>query len=217
MIPRENHDPDLAAYVLAGRAFLTQFSGGSPAMAADFAEAAVSASIDGRASPTTCGSVAAISSRQLAVLGDERGSRTRLDMARDAVAAPELDPAWAGLGTFDSTMVTYYEGGNLVRLGRYSDAVVACDKTLAALEPTTHRNRCAALINRAEAHLAAGQLDASCGDATAALSIAVHTGYGLGVARVRRVSEAAVATKSAAARRLWAEVLGVTPPSSPSP
>ncbi len=69
---RENNDPDLAAHVLACRSFLTSFSGGSPAVAADFAEAAVTASVDGRVSPTTRGCVAAISSRQFAVLGDER-------------------------------------------------------------------------------------------------------------------------------------------------
>lgn len=216
-VARESDDPDLAAVLLACRAFLASFSGGSPAMAADFAEAAVSASIDGQASPTTRGWVAAVCSEQLAVLGDERGSRTRLDTARDAVTAHGPDPAWAGVGTFDCAKATAYEGGNLRRLGRYGDAVVALDTALAALEPTMHRHRCTALIDRAEACLAAGQVDASCVDATAALSIAVRTEHGLSMARVRRVSEAAVATKSAAARRLWAEVLGVTPPSSPSP
>ncbi len=216
---RENNDPDLAAYLLAGRAFLTSLSGGSPAVAADFAEAAVSASIDGRACPTTRGCVAAVSSEMLAVLGDERGSRTRLDTARDAVAGHDPDPAWAGVGTFDSAKATAYEGGNLVRLGRYGDAVAALDTALAALEPTMHRHRCTALIDRAEAHLAADQVDASCVDAAAALSIAAHTGHVLSVARVRRLAEAALPTKAAAARGLWAEVLAVapiSPHSSPS-
>ncbi len=208
---RENNDPDLAAYLLAGRAFLTSLSGGSPAVAADLAEAAVSASIDGRACPTTRGCVAAASSEMLAILGDERGSRTRLDTARDAVAGHEPDPAWAGVGAFDSTTVTAYEGGNLVRLGRYGDAVVALDTALAALEPTRHRHRCATLIYRAEAHLAAGQVEASCVDAAAALSIAVHIGHMHSVQRVRRLAEAALPTKAAAARRLWAEVVVVTP------
>jgi hypothetical protein len=43
-VARENNDPDLAAYLLACRSFLTSFSGGSPAVAA---EAAVTASVDG--------------------------------------------------------------------------------------------------------------------------------------------------------------------------
>ncbi len=212
-VARENHDPDLTAVILACRAFLTSFSGGSPAVAADFAEAAVNASIDGRASPITCGWVAAVSAEQLATLGDERGSRTRLDTARDAIAGHEPDPAWAGVGTFDSAKATAYEGGNLVRLGRYGDAVDALDKALATLEPTMHRHRCTALIDRAEAHLAANQVDASCVDATAALSIAVRTEHMLSIQRVRRLAEAALPTKATAARRLWTEVLAVAPTS----
>lgn len=212
-IARVNDDPDLAAVLLASRAFLISFSGGSPAAAADLADAAVGASIDGRASPTTRGWVAAVSSEQLAVLGDERGSRTRLDMARDAVAADESDPAWAGVGTFDFAKATAYEGGNLMRLGRYGDAIAALDTALATLEPTMHRHRCTALIDRAEAHLAAGQVDASCVDAAVALNIAVHTEHVLSIARVRRVAEAALPTKTMAARRLWAQVLAVTQPS----
>lgn len=151
---RNNDDPDLAAVLLACRAFLTSFSGGSAVAAADYAEAAVSVSIDGQASPTTRGWVAAVSSEQLAILGDERGSRTRLDTARHAVAGHEPNPAWAGVGTFDSAKATAYEGGNLMRLGRYRDAIAALDTALAALEPTMHRHRCTALIDRAEAHLA---------------------------------------------------------------
>lgn len=98
---RENNDPDLTAVVLACRAFLTSFSGGNPVIAADFAEAAVNASIDGTTSPTTRGWVAAVYSEQLAVLGDERRSRAQLDIARDALIGSEPDQAWAGVGTFD--------------------------------------------------------------------------------------------------------------------
>lgn len=210
---RENDDPDLAALVLVCRAYLTQFSGGSPALAAEFADAGVSVSINGAARPTTRGLAAAISSRQLAVLGDERGSRTRLDIAREAMAGYEPDPAGTEVCTFDPTMVTYYESGNLVKLGRYGDALAVCETVLAELEPTLHRNRCAALLNRAEAHLASGQVDAGCADALAALDIAMHTEYGHGLARVRRIAQAALPTNADAARRLWAEVLGVTPPS----
>jgi hypothetical protein len=57
--------------------------------------------------------------------------------------------------------------------------------------------------------------DAGCTDALTALAIAMHTEYGHGLARVRRVAQAALPTNAAAARRLRAEVLGVTPPSSP--
>ncbi|MGH3801014.1 MAG: hypothetical protein ACRDTD_12910 [Pseudonocardiaceae bacterium] len=145
------------------------------------------------------------------MLGDEQGSRTRLDTARHAISGPEPDPAWAGVGTFDSAKATAYEGGNLRQLGRYHDAVAALDTALAVLEPTMHRHRCTALIDRAEAHLAANQVDAGCVDAAAALSIAAHTGHVLSVQRVRRLAEAALPTKAAAARRLWTEVLAMTP------
>jgi tetratricopeptide (TPR) repeat protein len=212
-VARQNDDPDLAAVLLAGRAFLTSFSGGSPAVAADFAEAAVSASIDGKASPTTRGWVAAVSSEQLAVLGNERGSRARLDTARDAVAAHHPDSAWAGVGTFDLAKATAYEGGNLVRLGRYDDAVAVLTRALETLKPTMYRHRCTALIDRAEAYLAANQVDASCVDAATALSIAVHTEHAPSITRVRRVARAALPTKAAVARRLWADVLAVTPAS----
>jgi hypothetical protein len=111
---------------------------------------------------------------------------------------------------------TAYEGGNPVRLGRYGDAVAALDTALATLEPTMHRHRCTALIDRAEAHLAANQVDTSCIDAAAALSIAVRTEHVLSIARVHRLAEAALPTKAAAARRLWVEVLAVTPTSAHS-
>ncbi|MGH3907634.1 MAG: hypothetical protein ACRDTE_26165 [Pseudonocardiaceae bacterium] len=210
-VARKNRDPDLAAVVLACRAFLTGFSGGSPVRAADFAEAAVNVSIDDGASPTTRGWVAAVSSEQLAVLGDERQSRVRLDTARSALAEQEADQAWAGVGTFDSAKVIAYEGGNLVRLGRYGDAVTVLDTALKALEPAMHRHRCStALIDRAEAYLAAGQVDASCADAAAALSIAAHTEHALSVQRVHHLAERALPTNAVSARRLWAEVLAAT-------
>jgi transcriptional regulator with XRE-family HTH domain len=214
---RENGDPDLTAALLAGRAFLTSFSGGSPAAATDFAEAAVNVSIDDGASPTTRGWVAAVSSEQLAVLGEERQSRTRLDAARDAVAGGEPDPAFAGVGTFDLAKATAYEGGNLMRLGRYDDAVAVLGTALAALAPTMHRHRCTALIDRAEAHLANDQIDASCDDAAAALSIATHTGHTLSAQRIHRLAAAALPTKAAAARRLWAEVLATSSLGQPLP
>ncbi|MGH3942574.1 MAG: hypothetical protein ACRDTG_28915 [Pseudonocardiaceae bacterium] len=132
-------------------------------------------------------------------------------MARDAISAPELDQAWARVGTFDLAKVTAYEGGNLARLGRYRDAVVVLDKALAALEPTLHRHRCTALIDRAEAQLAAGEVDASCADATAALKIAAHTEHVLSVQRVHRLAQAARRTKAVAARQLWVEVLAMSP------
>lgn len=216
---RQYGDPDVTAVVLACRSFLTSFSGDSPQRAADFAEAAVYASIDGGAGPTTRGWVATVCSEQLAVLGDERGSRIRLDAARDAVTNPEPDQAWAGVGTFDVAKVTAYEGGNLVRLGRPGDAVAVLDKALAALEPTMHRHRCTALIDRAEARLAGGEVDVSCVDATAALHIAAHTEHLLSVQRVHRLAQAALPTKAVAVRRLWADVLAVIPsfrPSAPS-
>jgi len=192
------------------QAFLTSFSGGSPTVAADFAEAAVNVSIDGWASSTTRGWVAAVSSEQLAVLGEERQSRTRLDAAREAVAGQEPDPAFAGVGTFDLAKATAYEGGNLVRLGRYDDAVAVLDTALTALAPIMYRHRCTALIDRAEAQFASGRVDASCEDATAALSIAAHTGHTLSLRRVHQLAAAARPTHAAAARRLWADVLAAT-------
>lgn len=78
-----------------------------------------------------------------------------------------------------------------------------------------HRHRCTTLIDRAEAHLAASQVEASCVDAAAALSIAAHTGHSLNVQRVRRLAAAALLTNAAAARRLWSEVMGSVTPHSP--
>jgi hypothetical protein len=158
----------------------------------------------------------AASSRELAILGDERGSRTRLETVREVMAGYEPDPARIEVCGFDPTRLTFYESSNLVSLGRYGDALAACDTVLAELDPILLRYRCGALLNRAKVHLAAGQVDAGCTDALAALSIAVYTQYGYGLARVRRLAQAALPTHAAAARRLWAEVLGVTSPSTPS-
>jgi transcriptional regulator with XRE-family HTH domain len=135
-----------------------------------------------------------------------RGAGYRRDTVRigghvDRIQVVAGDPQGAGL---DQRAVV-----NALR--RYGDAVTLLDKALAAFEPAMHRHRCTALIDRAEAHLAGSEVDASCVDATAALGIAAHTEHALSVQRVHRLAEAALPTKAVATRRLWAEVLAVSP------
>jgi len=85
---KENEDSDLAAVVLACRAFVTSFDGGSPTVAAEFADAAVEVASRDLTSMTTRGWVAAVSSEHFAVVGDERRSLSRLDEARAALSEP---------------------------------------------------------------------------------------------------------------------------------
>lgn len=205
---KENEDSDLAAVVLACRAFLTSFNGGSPTVAADFADAAVQVASCDTTSTTTRGWVAAVSSEHFAVVGAERRSLRRLDEARIALSEPVNDLDWTGFGTFDLMKVTAYEGGDLMRLGRHTEAIARLDEALAGFDVSMRRHRCATLIDRAAAHLASQNIDACCEDATEALTIATETEHQVLARRVHQIAVAVRPSKAAVALRLWTDVMG---------
>jgi transcriptional regulator with XRE-family HTH domain len=205
-VARETADVELETVVLGCQSFYAAYGLKDPRLGLDFAEAAVTTSHSG-ATRTTRGWVAAVASERYAALGDEDACRRRLLEARAALEQPEDGRPWSGIGGFDGAKLIAYEGGDLMRLGRFGEAVSVLDTALDSLDPALHRHRCTALIDRAEAHRAAGEVDAACDDARDALSIALTTQHIDTIQRVERLARDGLRTRSAAARRLWNDAL----------
>jgi tetratricopeptide (TPR) repeat protein len=205
-VARETADVELETVVLGCQSFYAAYGLKDRRLGLDFAEAAVTTSHSG-ATRTTRGWVAAVASERYAALGEEDACRRRLIEARVALEQPEDGRPWSGIGGFDGAKLTAYEGGDLVRLGRFGEAVSVLDAALDSLDPALHRHRCTALIDRAEAHRAAGEFDAACDDARDALSIALTTQHIDTIQRVERLARDGLRTRSSAVRRLWNDVL----------
>jgi hypothetical protein len=71
------------------------------------------------------------------------------------------------------------------------------------------RHRCTALIDRAEARLAAGEVEAACADAEDALVIAGDTEHAENLSRVEKFARTALTSRTHQyqSRQLWQHVL----------
>lgn len=208
---RDEHNHDLLAVVLACRAFLASFRGDSPRLAADLADGAVSAAREGATSRTLAW-VSAVSSEHHASSGDVHGSQRRLDVARRALTQAGNNALWSGLEVFDERKIRAYEGGNLTRLGLHGEAIAVLDDALDSFGPDMPWHRCAALTDRAGAYHSAGDVDATCADASEALAIAVRVGHQHTVRRITRLARKMLKSQAACARRLWIDVLAARSP-----
>ncbi|MFI1884521.1 MULTISPECIES: tetratricopeptide repeat protein [Streptomyces] len=98
---------------------------------------------------------------------------------------PVDDERWGGIGAFDLSKADAYEGSDLVRLGRFAEALPALDGAIERLSPQMLRHRCSAHISRAEAYAGAGEVEAACADGHAALELAGRVQH---LETVRRVT-----------------------------
>jgi hypothetical protein len=113
---------------------------------------------------------------------------------------------WRGIGGFNADKLRAYEGGDMMRLRRYRDAEAFLNDALDRLDASMYRHRATALLDRAEARLGLGQIDAACADATQSLALVTyvqHTGH---LDRIEALTARAVAAGSQAARTLAREV-----------
>jgi transcriptional regulator with XRE-family HTH domain len=204
----ESADDELTAMVLAIRAFHAAYGCGDRTTGLDLAEATGTATRQG-ACHVTAGWVAAVVSERHAEIGNEADSRRWLDQARAALDKPQDDRHCSGIGAFDLAKLTAYEGGNYRRLGDYASAVRVLGTALSTLDPSMRRHRTTALIDRAEAHHAAGQLDAACADVSAALSLIAETQHADSVRRAERLARSMTSTNTRDARQLWMDVLSL--------
>ncbi|MBO3741755.1 helix-turn-helix domain-containing protein [Actinoplanes flavus] len=168
-IAKEIGSPELAALIMAGRAFRASFSGDLDG-GLDYALAAVDAAERG-ASRRMWAWTNAVASEMYSGMGDVQGVRACLEQARILLTGPMDDERWGGIAWFDLSKADAYEGSNLVRLGRHTEALPALDKAIESLSPEMLRHRCTAHISRAEAHAGAGNIEAACDDGHAALAL----------------------------------------------
>jgi transcriptional regulator with XRE-family HTH domain len=195
---------ELQAVVLGCRSFALAFTGDHQAglECVDFAREVAA----GGANPQTRGWLDAVASERCASLGDLAGCQHRLEDAHTALAAPESEVAWRGVGGFSHQKLRAYEGGDLVRLGRWRQATSILDKAVDQFDDGQPRHRATALIDRAEAHLGAGDIGQACTDATAALGLVTAVQHTTNLARIQAVASRSLPTGANVARQLQRDV-----------
>ncbi|WP_018350608.1 helix-turn-helix domain-containing protein [Longispora albida] len=206
---RSLDDPELQAVTLGAKSFAVSYGAGRHQDGLEFAELGCEVAATG-ASWETRAWVAAVASERHASLGDERGCRERLAEARSALEhVPGDDSVWLGLGGFNGDKLLAYEGGDLVRLGKFREAEPLLDAAISRFDESSQRHKCTALLDRAEARFGAGEVDGSCADASAALAMAFQVQHAQNLSRLDTLSQRALATGSAAGRALRREVIAV--------
>ncbi len=202
-------NPELQAVVLGVRSFHAAHGAGDHRAGLEHAERArVIAAAGG--SVETRGWVSAVASERAASLGDLAGCQRLLEESRVALAAPADETPVLGIGEFTADKLVAYEGGDLVRVGRYRDAEPALTAAIDNLGPYLHRHRGTALIDRAEARLAAGDVDAACDDGRAALQLVAQVEHAGNFDRIHTLATRAHATGSSTGRALLDQVLDLT-------
>lgn len=177
-------------------------------LALEYADSARSLAAQG-GSPTTQGWVAAVASERYADLGHSAASLRLLEEARVALERPPVEPTrYSGIGAFDLAKLTAYEGSNYRRAGDFRRAVAVLDTALTQLDPSLHRHRATALIDRAEAQRDARRFDAACADASEALVLVSSTHHVGTLARAEQVARS-IRHAGRDAEKLWNDVLAV--------
>lgn len=202
---RASASPELQAVVLGGKSFAIACGSGDHRAGLEFADLGRDIAAGGACAETRAW-IAAVASERCASLGDYDGCRNRLDRARAALDHPD-DLPWRGIGGFNADKLLAYEGGDLVRLGRYRDAEPILDAAIDHLHPSMQRHRGTALIDRADARLAAGEIDGACADAAEALPLVTAVQHAGNLARIESTARAAAATGGQAGRDLWRDVM----------
>ena len=204
-IAKEIHSPELAALILGGRAFRTSYSG-DPDGGLDYALAAVDAAERG-ASKRMCAWTNAVASEMYSSTGDDHGFRSSMEEARRLLSGPMDDERWGGIAWFDLSKADAYEGSDLVRLGRYAEALPSLDTAIDQLSPEMLRHRCTAYISRAEAHAGANNVEAACQDGHAALDLVAQVQHRETLRRVTELHHGLRTHRTAGTRSLGEHVI----------
>lgn len=200
-------DAELTAVVYGCRAFHAGYSG-DVEEGLDWAQAGQDAAERG-ASPRTRAWVAAVASEMHASLGDADGCAQALEQARSALDRPAEDERWAGIGWLDEAKIDAYEGGDLMRLGRYGAAIERLTGALDGLGPAMARHRATALVDRADALAARGEAEAACRDAGEALETVARVHHAETLRRITKVARMVRGHQSPAARSLREHLMDV--------
>ncbi|GAB2699721.1 helix-turn-helix domain-containing protein [Kitasatospora kifunensis] len=209
-LARETGNAEIRALILGGRAFVESRHGGDQDDALDFALAAVDHAGRG-ASVRTRAWTHAVCSEMYASCGDEAGFRSALDTARTLLSGPvDDDHRWSGFSWFDLSKADGYEGGDLVAMGRWREALPALDQALQRLPEPMLRHRGTAHVGRAEAYAGAGEVVAACADGHAALDLVAQVQHKDTLRRVTQLHRSLRASApSPAVRALGEHVLDI--------
>lgn len=202
---QESSDTELLAFTLGGRAFHAAHSGDLRAGVA-FADAALDAARAG-IHPRTHAWLLAVASEMHASDGVATQCESLLDEAAVRLALPDDGRKWIGIGAFNSAKLTAYRGGDMMRLGRFSDAQEILGMALAGLDPSLAKHRCTAHIDLADAFARNGKLDEAVDHAVSALDIIGQTRHAGSLRRVETLNRRIGQSKSQAGRRLGEHLL----------
>ncbi len=197
---------ELQAVVLGTRSFVISDGTGDHRSSLQWADKAREIASRGACAETQ-GWVAAVASERCASLGDMGGCQRRLSESASALTRHDPDATWLGIGDFNQDKLRAYEGGNLVRLGRYREAEPILTEAIDGFADETNRHRGTALIDRAEARAGAGDLDAACDDATSALGIIASVQHLGNLARIEAVARLTQSKGTAHGRLLMREAM----------
>ena len=182
---REAGDWDLASYVMGSLAFHAH-TARRPGDAQTLIDAAWGlASRHG--APRTRAWAASLSSELYARSGDGSSSSRMLEMAFGAMAKTKEEPAWKGVGWFDEARLLAYHGGNLLILGKHSEAEDLLRRSLKRLDPLRVKHRSTTSADLAMSLARRGEVDESCAYASQALSLAASIAPRESMDRVRGV------------------------------
>lgn len=200
-------DRELTAVVFGCRAFHSGYAG-DLGEGLDWAQAGQDVAASG-ASPRTTAWVAAVASEMHASLGERDECLGALDTARAALQMPEQDERWSGIGWLDEAKVDAYEGGDLMRLGDFDAAIDRLTAALDALDAGMVRHRSTALVDRADALVASGEIDAACRDADEALDSVARVHHAETLRRIGHLHKKVRTHRSQAARAFGEHLMDV--------
>jgi hypothetical protein len=129
----------------------------------------------------------------------------RLEESRQALASDDAEVTWRGIGGYGLEKLQAYEGGDLLRLGRYRDAEPILTAAVTALDPAQQRHRATALIDRASARLGLDDIDAACLDGSQALELVTAVQHAGNLDRIE-LAERAASTGAQTGRALRRDV-----------
>jgi hypothetical protein len=110
-----------------------------------------------------------------------------LEIAFGAMAKTQEVPSWKGIGWFDEARLLAYHGGNLLILGKHSEAEELLRRSLRRLDPLRVKHRSTTSADLAMSLARRGEVDESCAYASQALSLATSISHRESVDRVRGV------------------------------
>jgi len=199
---KQANNDELLAFILGAHAFHAAYNPKTDAGdGRDYADAALAIANRG-ISPVTHGWLSAVASEMYAVEKDELGCRRLLDSAAKHLEAADPAEPWAGIGVFNADKLSAYVGGDLMRLGRYSEAQQHLHNALDRLDESLLKHRCTAYVDLAEAYAANNQVAEAAEYAKNALTIVSGTRHAMSLKRIEKLYRSVRAADQSAGKQL---------------